>query len=114
MQQTEQLRRQAFSSWLRTGRWPIVRTADGIECKFNPYHDPTNGRFTFAPGGARGSTYVRPEAERRFRGSSGSASDRIAHLQARPPGGRGSNSNRLSPRGADIYAGLALASLRRK
>lgn len=92
MQQTEQLRRQAFSSWLRTGRWPVVRSAGGIECKFNPYHDPTNGRFTFAPGGARGSTYVRPEAERRFRGSSGSASDRIAHLQARPPGGRGSNS----------------------
>jgi hypothetical protein len=92
MQQTEQLRRQAFSSWLRTGRWPIVRTADGIECKFNPYHDPTNGRFTFAPGGARGTAYVRPESGHRTSGSGTSASDRIAHLQARPPGGRGSNS----------------------
>lgn len=92
MQQTEQLRRQAFSSWLRTGRWPVVRTADGIECKFNPYHDPTNGRFTFAPGGARGTAYVRPESGRRTSGSGTSALDRIAHLQARPPSGRGSNS----------------------
>lgn len=41
----------AFSYWLRTGRLPVVRTADGRELKFNPYHDPRNGRFTFAPGG---------------------------------------------------------------
>ena len=92
MQLTEQARRQAFSSWLRTGRWPVARTADGIERKFNPYHDPTNGRFAFGPGGTRGTAYVRQESERRTGGSGTSASDRIAHLQARPPGGRGSNS----------------------
>lgn len=41
-------RRQAFSIWLRTGRLPRVKGADGIEIKFNPWHDPENGRFTFA------------------------------------------------------------------
>lgn len=41
----------AFSWWLRTGRLPPVPTADGIECKFNPWHDPMDGRFTFAGSG---------------------------------------------------------------
>lgn len=59
-------RRRDFSVWLRTGR-PPTRTADGIELKFNPYHDPRNGRFTFAPGGPRSLDRVvishgRPEA----------------------------------------------------
>jgi hypothetical protein len=43
--------RRDFSVWLRTGRRP-TRTADGIELKFNPYHDPRNGQFTSGPGGA--------------------------------------------------------------
>lgn len=43
--------RQAYSHWLRTGRWPVAPSQDGVELKFNPYHDPRNGRFTFAPGG---------------------------------------------------------------
>lgn len=42
--------RQAFEHYLRTGR--RVREAR-IELKFNPYHDPRNGQFTFAPGGPR-------------------------------------------------------------
>jgi hypothetical protein len=46
--------RHAFRVWLRTGKLPPVRSADGLELKFNPYHDPLNGRFTFAPGGPRG------------------------------------------------------------
>ena len=37
-------RRRAFSVWLRTGRLPA---ANGVEVKFNPWHDPENGRFTF-------------------------------------------------------------------
>lgn len=41
--------RRAFSYYLRTGR----RLPDEIETKFNPYHDPRNGQFTFAPGGPR-------------------------------------------------------------
>lgn len=45
-------RRRAFALWLRTGRLPSARSADGIELKFNPWHDPGTGRFTFAGGGA--------------------------------------------------------------
>jgi len=44
----ESERRRAFSVWLRTGRLPVARRADGIEVKFNPWHDPRTGRFTFA------------------------------------------------------------------
>lgn len=40
--------RRAFSYWLRTGRLPAVRSAAGLELKFNPWHDPEDGRFTFA------------------------------------------------------------------
>lgn len=47
--------RRAFGRWLRTGHRPTVRLADGTELKFNPYHDPRNGQFTFAPGGASGT-----------------------------------------------------------
>ncbi len=46
--------RRAFRRWLRTGRLPTARLADGTELKFGPYHDPRNGQFTFAPGGASG------------------------------------------------------------
>lgn len=54
-----QQRRQAFSVLLRTGRLPSARAADGIELKFNPWHDPNDGRFTFAGSGrsfGRGET----------------------------------------------------------
>ncbi|MBX9885708.1 MAG: hypothetical protein K2X68_12130 [Novosphingobium sp.] len=42
----------AFEHYLRTGL--MLDAADLellIERKFNPYHDPDNGRFTFGPGG---------------------------------------------------------------
>ena len=49
----------AFSIYLRTGQ----RVAVGpIELKFNPYHDPRNGRFTFAPGGSVGNAAPRRAA----------------------------------------------------
>jgi hypothetical protein len=41
----------AFSWWLRTGRLPPVRNPEGAELKFNPWHDPADGRFTFAGSG---------------------------------------------------------------
>lgn len=44
-------RRRAFSVWLRTGRLPKSSGVNGIEVKFNPWHDPRNGRFTFAGAG---------------------------------------------------------------
>lgn len=47
--------RRAFAYYLRTGwRLAVDPDAPGPEQrKFNPYHDPRNGRFTFAPGGPR-------------------------------------------------------------
>ena len=43
--------RNAFSRWLRTGRVPSALSPDGLELKFNPWHDPADGRFTFAGAG---------------------------------------------------------------
>lgn len=49
--------RLAFELYLRTGRSPQPgRTPSRLERKFNPYHDPENGQFTFAPGGSRPAT----------------------------------------------------------
>ncbi len=45
-----------FDTWLRTGRQPRndrATVASG-ELKFNPNHDPSDGRFTFGPGGSGG------------------------------------------------------------
>jgi hypothetical protein len=50
--------RQAYSHWLRTGRWVRPYGPDGRELKFNPYHDPRNGQFTFAPGGPRSLSHI--------------------------------------------------------
>ncbi|MBB3472474.1 hypothetical protein [Sphingomonas sp. BK345] len=47
-------RRRVFSIWLRTGRLPTLRE-DGVELKFNPWHDPRDGRFTSNPGGDGGT-----------------------------------------------------------
>jgi hypothetical protein len=41
-------RRRAFSVWLRTGRLPRWARRRAAEVKFNPWHDPDDGRFTFA------------------------------------------------------------------
>ena len=60
----------AFGWWLRTGRLMPVRSADGVELKFNPYHDPDNGQFTFAPGGGGGGA---------------TTSRRVARLAGEPP-----------------------------
>jgi hypothetical protein len=48
--------RLAFAHFLRTG-WRLPDSAfeldhEPLEAKFNPYHDPQNGQFTFGPGGA--------------------------------------------------------------
>lgn len=53
-------RRRAFARWLRTGHLATARRDDGIELKFNPYHDPRNGQFTFAPGGSSMSEGISP------------------------------------------------------
>lgn len=48
MQGSSDDRRNGFATWLRTGRWPDRGAASAIERKFNPWHDPEDGRFTFA------------------------------------------------------------------
>jgi hypothetical protein len=40
-------RRSAWEVHLRTGRW-VVEKLEAVETKFNPNHDPKDGRFTFA------------------------------------------------------------------
>ncbi len=53
MQTSPETRRtqSGFALWLRTGHWLPAQLDDpALEVKFNPYHDPTNGEFTFAPG----------------------------------------------------------------
>lgn len=44
-------RHTAFSIWLRTGRLPGPGAAETIERKYNPWHDPADGRFTFVGAG---------------------------------------------------------------
>lgn len=58
MNLSDEAQRRAFSQWLRTGRWPHTPLAASIERKFNPYHDPRNGQFTFAPGGPRSLSQI--------------------------------------------------------
>lgn len=75
--------RESFRIYLRTGR--RVPPAAIVELKFNPYHDPRNGQFTFAPGGPRSlsdvvisrGNYARPPGDptgRAGRGRRGSNS----------------------------------------
>lgn len=44
--------RRAFAIWLRTGRWVCLGDESAVEVKYNPWHDPSNGRFTFAGTGS--------------------------------------------------------------
>ncbi|WP_277982156.1 hypothetical protein [Sphingomonas phyllosphaerae] len=53
-------RRRLFSIWIRTGRIP-TRRDDGVELKFNPWHDPRDGRFTSGPGGEAAARDGPPE-----------------------------------------------------
>jgi hypothetical protein len=54
---------QAFSHWLRTGwRLPLSAFESEGEQKFNPNHDPTNGRFTSGPGGVSSAQMGRAPA----------------------------------------------------
>lgn len=46
MQGFEDHRQRAFSVWLRTGRRVRYPDSREIERKFNPWHDPDDGRFT--------------------------------------------------------------------
>lgn len=66
----------AFEYYLRTGR----RLAPLEEAKFNPYHDPANGRFAFAPGGGAGKRTPATQTTTR----SGTIRREVASTQAKP------------------------------
>jgi hypothetical protein len=76
--------RSAFEHYFRTGRRPAgsatFACTQPVEQKFNPYHDPRDGRFTFAPGGPDAGRFLNPVA-------------RQARAPTRPPSrsGRGGN-----------------------
>lgn len=68
-----------FAIWMRTGRWPDPGASAAIERKFNPWHDPDDGRFTFAgqgrhygSGGAGSPAATAPRKRGRFKPRGGS------------------------------------------
>ncbi len=59
---------------MRTGRWPDPDATAAIERKFNPWHDPDDGRFTsagqgrhYGSGGGGSSTARKPSSRSRTR-----------------------------------------------
>jgi uncharacterized membrane protein YgcG len=69
-------RRRGFNAWLRTGRWSPSGAAGGREVKFNPWHDPGDGRFTFAN---TGRYYGRAAAQQSV--SSGRTASKIEYVE---------------------------------
>ena len=99
--------RLAFAHFLRTG-WRLPDSAfeldpEPLEAKFNPYHDPQNGQFTFGPGGAAISDGV-------YRPDDGTPSLTLTG-GSEPPPGLGDNSGRFhDPMTLDqTFPGLANA-----
>lgn len=61
-----------FGHWLRTGRWLPEQIADPtLEVKFNPNHDPKDGRFTFRQGGGTAASAARPKPPRPLKRGNG-------------------------------------------
>jgi murein DD-endopeptidase MepM/ murein hydrolase activator NlpD len=81
----------AFSHYLRTGRRlpeEMFVEEQEVELKFNPYHDPRNGQFTFAPGGAgTGSSHTsghsRPNAPAKPKTYTVRKGDTLSHIARR-------------------------------
>ena len=99
--------RLAFAHFLRTG-WRLPDSAfeldpEPLEAKFNSYHDPQNGQFTFGPGGAAISDGV-------YRPDDGTPSLTLTG-GSEPPPGLGDNSGRFhDPMTLDqTFPGLANA-----
>jgi DNA/RNA non-specific endonuclease len=70
-----------FERYIRTGR---VRRPDALELKFNPWHDPDNGRFTFRNSG---TSHRSRSSQRRAGGSFRQHSDDGGHYVAPRLGG---------------------------
>lgn len=57
-------RRRDFGVWMRTGQWPLRGDFRKREVKFNRWHDPKDGQFTFSGAGR----YYGPGSSRRSDG----------------------------------------------
>jgi hypothetical protein len=68
--EAKSVERLAFEYWLRTGRH-LTTAAEFLEAerKFNPYHDPENGQFTFGPGGTASSAHRSVSITQRYSGA---------------------------------------------
>ncbi|MES2988086.1 MAG: DNA/RNA non-specific endonuclease [Pseudomonadota bacterium] len=80
----------AFEIYLRTGR----RMSSGIEVKFNPWHDPEDGRFTFVGSGQYFAGGRPRDSRARARGSQNQAHSRSGlsgHI------GRSNDSDSIDP-----------------
>jgi hypothetical protein len=71
---SENQRQSPFSTWLRTGRILVSEERPEFERKFNGWHDPANGRFTFVGTGRyfpSGRASISRRADQPFRGGGG-------------------------------------------
>lgn len=81
-------RQSAFSRWMRTGGQSPSWDPDRVERKFNPWHDPADGRFTFAG-----------------TGRAGGAAPRLAGRGAAPKARVATKPSAAAPRPASEFAG---------
>jgi LysM repeat protein len=101
----------AFEFYLRTGR--RIRSNDpNLELKFNPWHDPDDGRFTFAGRGryfGGSGARAEPQSSRAFRGgeanrgSQDAAQSRSSQQQSLP------KFHRFDPRNPANYSTYTVA-----
>jgi len=104
-------KRRAYGTWLRTGRWPVAKGADGTEWKFNPWHDPKDGRFTVAGAGqhsggsASGKSAARSAKADSYRQPQRSTSAVARPLSKRPTASGGWNDGGFSGPGGGWFDG---------
>ena len=84
------LARLAFAHYLRTGQC-LPESAFGParvrrEVKFNPFHDPRDGRFTFATGGGLAAGVAARPERRRSRPAAGFPSAEALSVSRRSSG----------------------------
>jgi hypothetical protein len=93
--------RLAFEIYLRTGKIATFQTSEELQVKFNPWHDPDDGRFTFA---GQGRYYGRGDSAGRHHTTT-SGQSRRAPIAASPASSVGRRSDIFTPGGADGFGG---------
>lgn len=89
----------AFAVYLRTGR-RVLSADTEVETKFNPWHDPENGRFTFA---GRGRYFARGSRVNVGRASRSGVGRAKQHLREGTSTERLSEFDPKNPRNHSIY-----------